>query len=653
MPQIAPYGSWKSPITTELMTAKTIGLSQVVLDGMDVYWLESRPLEGGRNALMKVCPGGEPVECLPKEFNVRTRVHEYGGGAYAVFDGVIYFVNFADQRLYRQLPGGLPEALTPAGGYRYADFALDRAHNCLICVREDHTGGGEPVNTIVAVSLDGKDNGMSQRGSTTVLAEGHDFFSTPRVSLDGTKLCWLAWNHPNMPWDGTELWVADILPDGTLGERTIRLRSAQVAGGKAESIFQPEWSPEGILHFVSDRAGWWNLYRLNGDHPEPLYPMDAEFGLPQWVFGMRTYAFLGPSELICAFTKNGLWTLARLDTNRKALTPFDLPFTAFSDLRARDGFAIFLAGSASQPTGVWRFSTAAGALESLKLAFEPTIDPGYFSTPRPVEFPTENGLMAHAIFYPPANPNFNAPEGELPPLLVLSHGGPTSATNAVLNYRIQYWTSRGFAVLDVNYGGSTGYGRAYRERLKGNWGIVDVDDCCNGARWLAAQGLVDGKRMAISGGSAGGFTTLAALVFKDVFSAGASHYGVSDLEALAKDTHKFESRYLDNLVGPYPERRDLYLARSPIYHTDRLATPIILLQGDSDPVVPPNQSEKMFQAARARGVPTAYLLFEGEQHGFRKAENIKRAFEAEFYFYSKIFGFTPADEIEPVKIILQ
>lgn len=646
MSHIAPYGSWKSPITIEVMTAKTIGLGQVVLDGTDVYWLESRPLEGGRNALMKAAPGAEPVECLPPEFNVRTRVHEYGGGAYAVFEGVIFFVNFKDQRLYRLAPGGAPELLTPAEGFRYADFALDRARNRLICVREDHTGGGEAVNTLVAIPLEGGSNGE-------VLVSGFDFFSSPRLSPDGTKLCWLAWNHPNMPWDGTELWVADILSDGALGERTLRLRSAQVAGGRNESIFQPEWSPEGVLHFISDRTGWWNLYRLNGDQAEALYPAEAEFGMPQWVFGMRTYAFLGARDILCAFTKNGLWTLARLDAERKTLTPFDLPFTAFSDVCAGEGTVVFLAGSPEQPMGVWRFDPHGGALQALKLSFSPEIPRAYFSAPRPLEFPTENGLTAHGIFYPPANPDFTAPEGELPPLLVLSHGGPTSSTSTTLRYGIQYWTSRGFAVLDVNYGGSTGYGRAYRERLNGNWGIVDVDDCCNGARWLAEQGLVDGKRMAISGGSAGGFTTLAALVFKDTFSAGASHYGVSDLEALARDTHKFESRYLDSLVGPYPERRDLYLARSPIHHTDRLATPIILLQGDSDPVVPPIQSEMMFQAARSRGVPTAYLLFEGEQHGFRKAENIRRAFEAEFYFYAKIFGFTPADEIEPVEVSYQ
>ncbi len=637
MTQIAPYGNWKSPITTELMTAKAIGLGQSALDGADIYWLESRPLEGGRNALMKHSPGAESVECLPPEFNVRTRVHEYGGGAYKVWDGVIYFVNFKDQRLYRLEPGATPEALTPAEGYRYADFAFDSARGRLICIREDHTGGGEAVNAIVAVPLSGNDNG-------TILVEGCDFFSTPRISPDGAKLCWLAWNHPNMPWDGTELWVAEVGPDGALGERK------QVAGGRHESIFQPEWSPDGILHFVSDKTGWWNLYRLNAGEIEALVPAEAEFGLPQWVFGMRTYAFLGPRDILCAFTRNGMWTLARLGVAQKRLTPFDLSFTEISDLHAGDGFAVFQAGSPSQPLALWLFSVATGALEPLKMAFEPTIPPGYFSTPRPVEFPTENGLTAHALFYPPANQDFSAPEGELPPLRVLSHGGPTGSTSSILRYSIQYWTSRGFAVLDVNYGGSTGYGRAYRMRLNGNWGIVDVDDCCNGACWLAEQGWVDGKRMAISGGSAGGFTTLAALVFKDVFSAGASHFGIGDLETLAGDTHKFESRYCDNLVGPYPERRDLYLERSPVRHVERLSTPILLLQGDSDPVVPPNQAEMMFQAAKTREVPTALLLFKDEQHGFRKAENIKRAFEAELYFYSKIFKFSLADDIEPVDI---
>lgn len=378
--------------------------------------------------------------------------------------------------------------------------------------------------------------------------------------------------------------------------------------------------------------------------------MPAEFGEPQWVFGMRTYAFLNGQEILCRYTQNGTWKLARLDGATKTLTTLDLPYTDYYDLHTGSGFAVFLAGSPTQPASILRLDLSTNHAETLRRAFDPSIDSAYFSHPQPVEFPTENGLTSHGFYYPPASRDYAAPAEELPPLMVLSHGGPTGSTSTTLRYSIQYWTSRGFAVLDVNYGGSTGYGRAYRMRLNDNWGIVDVDDCCNGARWLAAQGFVDPKRMAIRGGSAGGFTTLAALIFKNVFSAGASHFGVSDLEALATDTHKFESRYLDNLVGPYPARKDIYEARSPIHHTEKLTTPIILLQGDSDPVVPPNQSERMFQAARAREIPTAYLLFKDEQHGFRKAENIKRAFEAEFYFYSKIFKFDPAEAIEPVQI---
>ncbi|GAB4504260.1 MAG: S9 family peptidase [Anaerolineales bacterium] len=637
MHQIAPYGSWESPITTDLIVAETISLGQAAVDSGNTYWLELRPKEGGRNALVRLRPDEKAEDCLPPEVNVRTRVHEYGGGAYAVFDGVIYFVHFQDQRLYRQQAGRAPEVLTPAEGFRYADFAFDRCRNRLICVREDHTQGGEPINTIVAISLEGNDSG-------TVLAQGYDFYSNPRLSPDGSHLCYLAWNFPNMPWDGTELWLAEIQPDGAFGS------SQRVAGGETESIFQPEWSSQGALHFVSDRSGWWNLYRWRGGTMEPLCPLEAEFGRPQWVFGSRTYDFLGPDEILCAYHQKGIWSLARLNTAQKTLTSFDLPFTVYSDIHIGEGMALFLAASATQPLSLIQLDLKSGESRVLRRAFEPTIDPAYFSIPQAVEFPTENGLTAHGFFYPPTNPDFAAPAGERPPLLVHSHGGPTSATVAALDYWIQYWTSRGFAVLDVNYGGSTGYGRAYRMRLNGNWGVVDVDDCCNGARWLAKQGLVDGKRLAIRGGSAGGFTTLAALTFRDVFAAGASHYGVSDLEALAQDTHKFESRYLDNLVGPYPQRKDLYIARSPIHHTERLVTPIILFQGDSDPIVPPEQAEKMYQAVRRRGIPTAYLLFGGEMHGFRKAENIQRSLEAELYFYSRIFGFTPADEIEPVKI---
>jgi len=637
MPISSPYGTWKSPIVSDLIVAESVRLSNVVLDGDDVYWLEGRPREGGRNALVRLSRHAPPTECLPPEFNVRTRVHEYGGGAYAVFGGHIYFVNFRDQRLYRQSPGAAPQRLTPDEGYRYADFILDSRRNRLICVREDHTGGGEPRNALVAVSLEGGDAG-------TVLVEGHDFYASPRLSPDGRHLAYLAWNHPNMPWDGTELWVAEINADGQIESTGV------VAGGKDESIFQPEWSPAGVLHFVSDRSGWWNLYRL-GDSVEPLYPAQAEFGMPQWVFGMRTYAFLNEEEILCTFTAgDGLWRMARLNVPQKRLIPLDLPFTFFSSLQTNGREAVFLAASPTHPLSVIRLDPDSVTTGVLRRAFEPTVPPAYFSVPRPIEFPTANGQTGHAFFYPPTNPAFVAPPGELPPLLVHSHGGPTSASVAMLDYATQYWTSRGFAVVDVNYGGSSGYGRAYRQRLNGRWGIVDVEDCVNAARYLAGQGWVDGRRMAIAGGSAGGFTTLAALTFTNVFSAGTSYFGVSDLEALARDTHKFESHYLDTLIGPYPACRDLYLERSPIHHLEQLSTPILLLQGDSDPVVPPNQAESMFQAAKARGIPTAYLLFEGEQHGFRKAETIKRALEAELYFYSRVFSFTPADSLEPIPI---
>jgi len=633
----APYGGWKSPITTELMTAGSIRLDQLAIDGKDIYWLEGRPLEGGRYALMRLAPGLSPVECLPGEFNVRTRVHECGGAAFAVFDEVIYFVNFKDQHLYCRKPGGYLEVLTPGDGRRYADLALDGSHKRLICVREDHTGGGEAVNTIVTIPVNGGGDG-------SVLVEGSNFYSNPRLSPDGSRLAWLCWNHPNMPWDGCELWSAEVLVNGKLGKKEL------VAGGRDESIFQPEWSPEGVLHFVSDRSGWWNLYRKGEPGIEPLYPLEAEFGEPQWALGMRTYAFISGQEILCTYTRDGVWKLARLDVAGKTLATFDETYTEYGDIHTGNGFAIFKAGSATRPLAILKQDLTTGHTEVLRRAFEPSVDEGYISIPQAVEFPTENGLTAHALFYPPTNKDYTAPGGETPPLIVISHGGPTGSTSTSLQYGLQYWTSRGFAVLDVNYGGSSGYGRAYRMRLNGNWGIVDVDDCCNGARWLAEKGLVDPRRLAIRGGSAGGYTTLAALVFKNVFSAGASHYGVSDLERLATDTHKFESRYLDNLVGPYPGCRDLYLARSPIHHLEELATPLILFQGDEDPVVPPAQSRMMYEAVRARGIPVAYLLFAGEQHGFRKAENIRRCFEAEYYFYSRVYKFELPEPIEPVRI---
>lgn len=666
-PHISPYGSWKSPITADLIVAGTIGLGGIALDGDDVYWSEGRPAEGGRNAIARRTPDGTITDVTPLPFNVRTRVHEYGGGSFTVKDGIIYFSNFADQRLYKgtgapTLQEPQPISQESGGNLRYADAVIDTERGRLICVCEDHTAGGhEPTNTLVSINLENDED-------IQVLASGSDFYSSPRLSCDRTQLAWLSWNHPNMPWDGTQLWIAPIQADGLLGEPQL------VAGGVEESVFQPEWSPDGALYFVSDRTGWWNLYRW---HPpfgkggreevaqplltkapvgkavgeiEPLCEMEAEFGLPQWVFGMSTYAVESANRIICTYTQDGIWYLASLDTQTKQLEVIETPYTDISSIHAANGRAVFTAGSATEPTAVVQMDLATQQVEVLRQSSELEIDTGYLSTPQAIAFPTENGLTAYAFFYPPNNRDYTAPAGEKPPLIVKSHGGPTASTSSAFNLKIQYWTSRGFAFVDVNYGGSTGYGRDYHQRLKDNWGIVDVDDCTNAAKYLAEQGLVDGERLAIAGGSAGGYTTLAALTFRDVFKAGASYYGVSDLEVLAKDTHKFEARYLDGLIGPYPERKDLYEKRSPIHFTAQLSCPVIFFQGLEDKVVPPNQAEMMVEALKAKGLPVAYVAYEGEQHGFRRAENIKRTLDGEFYFYSRVFGFEPAEAIEPVLI---
>ena len=645
-PVVAPYGAWKSPLTADTLLASALGLSELRLDGETIYWTEGRPAEAGRNVLMRRDPDGQVAEVTPAPFNVRTRVHEYGGGAFLAAQGVVYFSNFADQRLYRIKDGAAPEPLTPdlpAGVLRYADATLDARRNRLILVREDHREAGEAgqeaKNTLVALSLSGENSDGGR-----VLVSGTDFVSTPRLSPDGAHLSWLAWNHPNMPWDGTALWVADVSDDGSLAN------ARQLAGGPNESIFQPTWSPDGELYFISDRTGWWNLYRWRDGAAEALAPMEAEFGQPQWRFGMATYGFSDAGRLICTWQQSGATHLGSLDLATKALTPIVTPYTVIADPHATASQIVFLAASPTESVRLVRRESATGQTEVLRESSRLAMDESWVSVPQQIEFPTENGLTAFGYFYPPRNPDYVAPEGELPPLRVLSHGGPTSKVFGAFNPGILYWTSRGFAVLDVNYGGSTGYGRAYRDRLKGQWGVVDLDDCVNGARYLAQQGLVDGNRMTISGGSAGGYTTLCAVTFRDAFRAGASHFGVSDLGALARDTHKFESRYLDQMVGPYPERQDLYEARSPIFHTDQLRTPAIFFQGLEDPVVPPNQAEKMVAALRTKGVPVAYLPFEGESHGFRQAEHIKRALEAELYFFGRILGYTPADEIEPVEI---
>ena len=637
---MTPYGSWKSPITADLIVAGAVRLGQIELDGDDVYWVEGRPLDGARNVIVRRTADGETSDVTPPPFSVRTRAHEYGGASFAVADGVLFFSNFADQRVYRQEPGSQPLPLTPATDLRYADGVVDPSRGRMVSVREDHTAAGqEAVNTLVSLDLE-------EGGAGDVLASGNDFYSSPALSRDGARLAWLTWNHPNMPWDGTELWVADLRGDGSVAIQR------RVAGGAGQSVFQPEWSPDGTLYFVSDRSGWWNLYRLLGDEAEHLTPMEAEFGAPQWAFGTRTYAFESERRIICQYSQRGMWYFASLDTGTLELLPIDTPYTEMSrgDIKASPGRVVFGAGSASEPSAIVLLDPDTGQTETLRRETEVAVDPGYLSTPEAFELPTDGGLTAHAFYYPARNMHYDGPEFEKPPLLVVSHGGPTGAAVTSLNMSYQFWTSRGIAVLDVNYGGSTGFGTEYRRRLNGRWGIVDVADCVNAAQFLVRRGDVDGDRLIIRGSSAGGFTTLAALTFRDVFKVGASYYGVSDLEALALETHKFESRYLDSMIGPYPERRNLYLERSPIHHTDLLSCPIILFQGLDDKIVLPNQAELMAKALMKKGLPVAYVPFEGEQHGFRKAENIKRALGAELYFYSRILGFELADPVEPVEI---
>ncbi len=477
-----------------------------------------------------------------------------------------------------------------------------------------------------------------------MLAAGHDFYATPRLSPDGTRLVWLTWDHPNMPWDGTDLWQATIGDDGSLGE------PVHLAGGPKESIFQPHWTAEGVLYFVSDRSGWWNLYRLVDGGDEPVCPLPAEFGQPQWVFGMSTYGFTDDNRLVGAVNENGSWSLKTIDLDSGTMHDCRLPFTVIAQVRVTGHEAVFLGASPDMEPSIVRADLNLGGYEILKSSGSIDIDHGHFSRPQQIAFPTSDGQAAHAFYYPPTNPDHAGPADELPPLLVKSHGGPTSATTNALDLRIQYWTNRGFAVVDVNYGGSTGYGRDYRQRLDGQWGVVDVEDCIHAARYLVGQNKVDGRKLVIRGGSAGGYTTLAALTFHDLFAAGASYYGISDLETMTTDTHKFESRYLDRLVGPYPQERQRYSDRSPIHFTDQLSCPLILFQGLEDKVVPPDQSERVRDALRAKGLPVAYLEFAGEQHGFRRAATVKRTLEAELYFYGRILGFTPADPIEPVTI---
>ena len=633
--QAAAFGLWPSPISADLVAAGASPLSTPLLDGADTYWLAGRASEGGRTTLMRQ-RGQDVAEMTPAPLNVRTRVHEYGGAACLVAKGDIYFSNFADNRLYVMRDGAAPAPLTQPGAQRFADFVFDSRLHRLISVREDHeAGSAQPVNTLCAVAAD---------GSQTVLVQGSDFYAAPRLSPNGLFLAWLSWDHPRMPWQGSELWIADVLPDGALGVPQI------VAGGPLEAICQPEWSPSGVLHFVSDRSGWWNLYRLVDGAVQPLCERAAEFGSPHWSFGGTMYGFRSEEEIVCTYIENGVSRLAQLSSDTGKLHLIPNPYEEIRELRVSDSVVLLLAGAPTIALELTRIDLYTAMHQTLARSITNLPPPGCLSVPESITYPTSGGRTAHAFFYPPANADI-APQAQTkPPLMVISHGGPTGMASNTLKLATQFWTSRGFAVLDVNYGGSSGFGRDYRDALKGQWGVIDVDDCVAGARSLATRGLVDPQRMVIRGGSAGGLTTLCALTFHDVFKAGASYYGVSDLAGLDADSHKFESHYNEYLIAPAPEAQRLYLERSPINHTAKLKRPMIFFQGLDDKVVPPQQSEVMVTALRESGVPVAYMTLEGEGHGFRKADSIVRTLEAELYFYLRIFGMTAPGAAAPVMI---
>ena len=644
-PMVAPYGAWKSPVSLEMVAHGTVNLLCIALDGPDTYWTEVRPAEDGRTIIVKRTPDGKLQDITPPGFSSSSMVNEYGTRSFAVSDRVVYFSNYADQRVYRQRPGEGPVPITPKGDFRYGSKLVDRERGRIICIRENHSDPDEehPRSEIVALDIE-------DRCEPRVLLADNDFHSSPCLSPDGKRLAWLTWDHPNMPWDGTELWTAPVMDDGSLGEATF------VAGGVDEAVIQPEWSPAGDLFFISDLSNWANLYRWRHGEAEPVCDMEAEFARANWWVGMCSYGFDSPNSLVCTYAQDGFWHLARmsLDEERhdKRLEPIVIPYWEMGqgDLQVGRDRVVLVAGAYDHPLSLLEVTIEDSYLNVLRVESEDELPSGYLSVPEAIEFATSGDKTSHAFFYPPTNQDYVAPKGEKPPLLVTCHGGPHSAASAELNLTVQYWTSRGIGVLDVNYGGSTGFGREFRERLIGEWGLVDVDDCINAALYMVERGDADRERIAISGGSAGGFTALAALTFRDVFKAGASYFGVSDLEALLGGIHKFDAHSLVGLVGPYPLYRRRYVERSPINFTQFATCPVIFFQGLEDTIVPAIQSEMMYNTLRENGVPTAYLTFEGEHHGFRIAETIMQCLSAEFYFYSRIFGFQPADDLDPIPI---
>jgi len=625
-----PCGSWPSPITADAVVRQGVRLFQPQFSGTDLYWLETRPDEDGRTALVRQTADGAREDVLAQPFSVRSRVHEYGGGAYRVAEDYIFFVENSDQDVYAIADDGVPRRLTNEVTHRHADLHWDATHRRIVCVCEDHSGEAEPVNMLVAIEPNGR---------KTVLTRGRDFYSSPRVSADGRRIVWLSWSHPQLPWDGTELWQAPVEDDGSIGT------PRQIAGGAGESLFQPEWGPDGRLYFISDRSNWWNLYAWDRNITLRLTDFEAEIGLPQWVFGQSLYGFPEPGLVAFAATRDGRWDAFCTELPCSRPQPLATGLDAIDHLVASDGRIIVVASNPHIAPSLVELNTD-GTPEFLLLTCNGDVDKACISEPASVRFPTGGDAEAYGLFYAPVNPQYGPLAGELPPLIIRCHGGPTGATSTALDMRTQFFTSRGFGVLDLNYRGSTGYGRKYRQSLYGHWGEADVEDAVAGARYLADQGLIDFDRLLISGGSAGGYTVLCALTYTDAFRAGASYFGIADLERMFETTHKFESRYDHWLIGPYPEAKELYRQRSPLHHANRITSPVIFFQGAKDKVVPPDQSQLMVSALKSNGVPVAYLEFADEAHGFREASAIRRSLLAEYYFYCRILDLPLPEGVE-------
>lgn len=629
----SPYGTWKSPISSNDLIQDSTRYSFLHATDSKIICGEGRPKEKGRTVLQQISFDNAPKDILPKEFNVRSKVHEYGGKSFTLHNEFIYFVNLDDQDIYRLDPDQTTHRITTQSEYRFGDLTVSSDGRFLFCVAEKHHES-HVDNMLVRVCLN--------TNAVEIIASGYDFYASPVVSFDSKKIAWICWNQPNMPWDETELYIANISDKKGLDEVKLIDSSA--------SIIEPQFSKKGVLHFLSDRSGFWNLYTYENEASHPVYPVDFEIGGPQWVFGLHDYTFLENGHIACIGTKKAVDSLYVIDPFKKKIVRLETPFTSLADLYLVKDTLVFKAASPMHGSCIATYHLKNKHSEIIKEFGGSTLDEGYISIPEAVSFPTDGNKTAYGFYYPPKNKDFRPLDGEKPPVIVCCHGGPTAHVSPVMKLSHLFYTTRGYAVFELNYSGSTGYGTEYRNRLRKNWGIVDIQDCENAVLHLAKKGLCDKDKTIIKGGSAGGFSVLGALTFTDAFKAGACYYGVADMEALAKDTHKFEARYLDLIVGPYPKDKKTYIERSPIKHTEKLSCPIIFFQGADDKVVPPAQSEMMVEALREKKIPVSYLLFEKEAHGFRMAENIKKAAEAELYFFSKIFGIECADKLEPVHI---